>query len=108
MRKLLRIHVPVAEAGMLVLPLAEPAIVHHKSLNADAGSLLCERLLSGLVHVETRRLPRVVKHRPHLAMRRFGHNRVELETVQQARRSTDARVRIAAIKLRSVEGLPRR
>ena len=56
-RELLRVHVPVAEACMVVVSLAKPAVVHDESLDADTGCLLGERLLSGLIDAEGGRLP---------------------------------------------------
>jgi len=38
-RELLWIHIPVAQPGMVVFPLAEPAVVHHEALDSDARSL---------------------------------------------------------------------
>jgi hypothetical protein len=37
-RKLLRVHIPVAQAGVVVLALAKPAVVHHKAVDAQAAA----------------------------------------------------------------------
>ncbi len=59
-RKLLRIYIPVAEAGMVVFALTKPSIVHHKAIDAKCRSFFCERHLALFADVEFRRLPRVV------------------------------------------------
>src|ERR1039458_1211675 len=48
---------------MIVLALPEPAVIHNKSLDTDAGCLLRKLLLSFLIHIELGRLPGVVEYR---------------------------------------------
>src|SRR5579884_3918030 len=60
----LRIYEPIAETGMVVIALAEPAVVHNKQLDAELGSFVRKLLLTGLVDGELRGLPGIIKHRP--------------------------------------------
>ena len=60
----LRIHGPVAEAGVIVVALAEPAVVHHEELDAQLGGLIGEGSLPGFVDVEGGGFPGVVEHGP--------------------------------------------
>ena len=57
----LRIDIPVAESGVVVFALAEPAVVHDEALGADGGGLLCEGDLAGLIDVHLGGFPGVVE-----------------------------------------------
>ena len=48
-RKLLLVHVPVAEAGVIVFALPEPAVVHHEAIDAERRGLFRQRDLAGFV-----------------------------------------------------------
>ena len=58
------VHVPVAQAVLDAVPLAEPAVVQHKQLGAQLLGLLGQLDLVMAVHMELGGLPGVVQHRP--------------------------------------------
>ena len=97
-RKLFRIHIPIAQSGMIVLALAEPAIVHHKSIHADRSRFFRQRHLARFVHIKFRCLPRVVNHGTRFRVRRLRQNVRDLEVVQQPRRAAQTVIRVASIK----------
>ena len=91
MRKFLRIHEPVAQPRVIVVALAEPAVVHHEQLDAELRGLLRQRLLARLVDVEVGRFPGVVEHRPQARLRPARQDLFALEVVQQPRRLAETR-----------------
>ena len=105
------IDVPVAQAGVIVFALAEPAVVHHKAVNAERRGLLRERHLAGFIHAKFGGFPRVVEHRPRfrrlLLARPVRQHVIDLEAMQQARSAAQAMVRIASIEDRRFERLAR-
>src|SRR5271155_2258503 len=98
MRKLLRVHIPVAKACVIVFTLTKPPVIHHKAFDADGRSLLRESHLSLFVDRELRRLPRVVDHRPRTRIGTLGKNPGEFKAVKKTRGSANAGVRIASIE----------
>jgi hypothetical protein len=56
-RKLLRIYVPIAKAGMVVFSLSEPAVIHDEAFDTKACCFFGEGLLSSLIDVESGCLP---------------------------------------------------
>ena len=105
LRELLRVHEPVAQAGPVVVALAEPAVVHHEQLHADLGGLVGKLLLAGLVHVERGGFPGVVEHRAESRVRARRVGWLPLEAVQDARGAAEARPGEAGVEVRSVQGL---
>src|SRR6185437_6566459 len=71
MREFVRVRIPVAQTGMVVLPRAEPAIVHDEPLNADGRGLLRQLRLAFFRDPKLRRFPRVVQYRTQLWMWRL-------------------------------------
>ena len=63
-RKLLRVHIPVAQAGVIVLALAEPSVIDDEPLHTQLGSLLRQGYLARFAHIEFRGFPGVIEHRP--------------------------------------------
>ena len=99
------IDVPVAEAGVVVFALAEPAIVHHEAVDAESGGLFGKRHLAGFSHVDFGGFPGVVDDGPRLGcgQRRPApsgarQNAGELEVVEQARGAAQAVRRVAAVE----------
>jgi len=103
-RKLLLVHIPVAQAGMVVLALAKPAVVHHKSVNCPALRPSPPAHLSGLVDIEFGCLPRVVDHGLGLGSGWLAvaassrQNVLQLEAMQQPRCLAQPVRRIAAVE----------
>ena len=91
--KLVLIDVPVAEAGVVVLALAKPAVVHHEAIDADGGGFFRERDLAGFIDVEFRCLPRVVNHGTRLGVRRLGQDVGDFKAMQQPRRAAQSVMR---------------
>ena len=111
--KLLLVHIPVAQAGMVVFALAKPAVVHHEAVNAQGCGLLRQRHLSGLAHVECRSPPRSCKSpaAPWAAAGRrwlrAGQNVLELVAMQQPRSAAQPMRRVPAIENRRLQLLSR-
>ena len=63
---------PVAQPGMIAVARAEPAIVHHETLDADARRLLGQRHLPLLVDRELGGFPAVVEDGAEFRRRTFG------------------------------------
>src|SRR6201996_4829466 len=82
--ELLFVDVPVAESGVIVLALAEPAVVDDEALDAELRSLFGERDLTGFADVELGGFPRVVEDRAEFGMRRAGEDDALLEAVEDA------------------------
>ena len=61
------VHVPVAQAGVVVAAAAEPAVVEHKSLHAEFGGGVGQLDQGGQVVVEVDRFPGVQHHGTGLA-----------------------------------------
>ena len=61
------VHVPVAQAGVVVAAPAEPAVVEHKTLDAQFGGGIRQFDQRGQVVVEVDRFPGVEDHRAGLA-----------------------------------------
>src|SRR5260370_25542876 len=109
MGKLLLIDIPVAQSGVVVLALAEPAIVHHKAVDAQRDSLLRQGHLPGLINAELGGLPGVVDYRPRLGSmilaRPVGQNVVNFEAVQNARGAAETVVGITSVEDRRLQRL---
>src|SRR5271165_6000613 len=88
---------------MIVLALAEPAVVHHEAIDADRGSLFRYSYLPGLVDTEFRGLPRVVDHGTGLGVRRLRQDVSDFKAMHQARGAAQAVIGITAIKNRRFE-----
>ena len=61
------VHVPVAQAGVVVAAAAEPAVVEHEALDAELRGGVGQFDQGGQVVVEVDRLPGVQHHRARLA-----------------------------------------
>ncbi len=83
---------------MVVFALAEPAVVHHKAIDADGRSFFRERYLPGFIDAEFGGFPRVVNHRTRLGIRRLRQDVSDFKTMQQARGAAEAVIGIAAVK----------
>ena len=92
--KLLLVYIPVAQAGVVVFALAEPAVVHDEAVDAERGGLFGQRHLAGLGDVELGCLPGVVNHWAQWARQGCGEpsgqNVLELEAMEQARSAAEA------------------
>src|SRR5580698_8928009 len=97
------VDVPIAEAGVIVFALAEPAVVHDEAIDAEGGGLFRERLLSRFVDAELGGLPGVVNHRTGLGIRRLRKNVLQLEYVEKARGAAEAVIGVAAVEDGSFE-----
>ena len=64
--ELLFIDVPVAESGIIIISLAEPAVIQDQHIHSERDCLLCqsEDIRSVKIHIE--RFPAVEKNRAHL------------------------------------------
>jgi hypothetical protein len=49
LRELLRVDGPIAQAGVVVVARAEPAVVHHEQLDAEFGGLSASSFCPGFV-----------------------------------------------------------
>src|SRR4029077_7891396 len=105
MGKLCRVHIPISQASVVVIPLAEPAIIHYKSFRPNTGSLIGKRLLPRFLDVELGRLPGVVEHRPHFVGAGFGENFRSFETMQDAGCLAHPALGVAGVKRRRGERL---
>ena len=56
-RKLLRVDIPIAEPGVIIVALPEPAIVHHEPFYSKPRGFFCQRHLSGFLNIELGGLP---------------------------------------------------
>ena len=54
---------PVAQAGCVIAPVAEPAVVQDEQLRADAGSPVRDRLQAAETVIEVDRFPDIEDHR---------------------------------------------
>ena len=106
MRKLLRVHIPVPQSGVVVLALAKPSVVDHKPLHPQLGRTLRQRHLPRLVHVELRRLPRVVDHRPRLRRGMRRQDLRQLKPMQHPRRLALSAGGVPRVKRRCLQRLP--
>src|SRR5580658_5357989 len=97
-REFLLIHIPVAEAGVVVLALAEPAIVHHEAIHADGCGLFGQGHLSGFIDSELRGFPGIVNDGTRLGVRGLRQDMSDFKMMQQTRGSAQAVIGIAAIK----------
>ena len=98
LREFLRIHEPVAQAGVVVVARAEPSVVHHEQLDPQFGGLVRQLLLPGFVDVEGGGLPRVVEHRTQPRSGAARQNLFALEAVQRARGAAEAALREAGVE----------
>ena len=112
--KLLLVHVPIAQAGVVGFALAKPAVVHHKAVNAQRRGLLRQSNLSGLGYVHLGGFPRVVDDGARLwrgvvaithAMRQDVR---QLVVMQQTRGAAQAVRGEAAVEDGRFKGLARR
>src|ERR1035441_4442581 len=119
-RKLLLVHIPVAQPRVVVLALPKPPIVHNKPVHSQCRCLLRERHLSGFIHSELRRFPGVVNHRPKFRRQCLGRRScclpsrhtplrqyvLQLKVVQQPRRSPQTMRRVSAVENRRLQRYP--
>src|ERR1017187_4085870 len=119
-RKLLLVHIPVAQPRVVVFALPKPPIVHHEPVQSQRRCLLSERHLSGFIHSELRRFPGVVNHRPKFRRQCLGRRScclpsrhtplrqyvLQLKVVQQPRRSTQTMRRVSAVENRRLQRYP--
>src|SRR5271156_7104276 len=106
-RELNWIHVPITQTCVIVRPLAVPPVIHDESLHADARCLLGESLLPRLIDFEVGSLPGVIDDGSQLRIGRVRNDAPDLEAVQQPRRTSDAFVRVSAVKVGRIEVLSR-
>src|ERR1700733_12156531 len=83
---------------MVVVALAEPAVVHHEQLDADAGGLIGKLLLAGFVDVESGGFPGIVEHRARVGRGVVGQDFVALESMQYAGAFAEAAIGEAAVE----------
>src|SRR5215813_13010782 len=101
--KLLGIHIPITQAGVVGIALAEPSVIHHEAFDAEAGGFFCQRYLAGFIDAKFRRFPGVIEHRPRAFTAPSGKNFRPFEPVQDTRRLSNSSVGIAQIERRSLE-----
>ena len=106
-RKLLRVHVPVAQAGAVVVPATEPAVVQNEQLHADFLRRFRQLQDPAFREVEVRGLPVVAQHRALPEFPRTAHYVVVDESVHVARRPVVSERRVSHYRFRSCEGLAR-
>ena len=97
------VHVPVAQAVLDAVPLAEPAVVQHEQFGAQLLGLLGQLDLVLAVHMELGGFPGVVQHRP----QPLAHDVVQGKAVQVVAHRLKAGGRIAAQDGRGAQALPR-
>ena len=83
-----RVHVPVAEARVIVFALAEPAVVHDKTIDADGRGFFGERHLAGFIDSKFGCFPGVVNYRARLGIWRVRQNVRDFKLMQQPGRTT--------------------
>src|SRR5205807_9544160 len=96
----------IAQPRVIVVARAKPAIVHHEAFYADLCRLFGQSFLSGLVNVELRRFPGVVKNRPRLNRKRARKDELARKTVQHPRGLAKAVVTEAAVERGRLELFP--
>src|ERR1700761_7344283 len=106
-RKFCGIYIPVAQSRMIVGSLSKPAIVYDEAFHADAGGFFGKSLLASLIDVKSGSFPGVIKYGPQPGMRIARQDSVEFESMQQARGSTDAVVRVARIEVGRLQAFTR-
>src|SRR5207245_1015814 len=55
--KLLRVDIPIAEPGVIIVALPEPAIINDEPFYPKPRGFLCKRHLPGLIDIELGRFP---------------------------------------------------
>src|SRR5271154_2800281 len=105
--KLLLVHIPVAQAGVVVLALAEPSIIDNETLYAHFGGLLGEGNLPSLADIEFRGFPGVIEDGPQSSFLAAGQDGLPLKAMQDPRCLTETSVRESAIERGSFETLAR-
>ena len=100
----LGIHGPIAQAGVVVVARAEPAIVHHEALHAQFRGLVGERLLSRLIDGELGGFPRVVEHRAQARRSAARHYVSRSKRCSMRDASPKPPSRVARVKGRRLQG----
>lgn len=90
--KLLWVRIPAAQSCVIVVVLAEPAVVHHKDLHSKLRGLSSQNFLARLVYIELGRFPRVIKHRPDVRINVIRKNLGPLEAMEKARSSSESSI----------------
>ncbi len=91
---------------MVVVTLAEPAIIDHEPLHTHLRGAFGERDLRVGREVHLRRLPGVVDDWTRLGLARFtafGQDLLQLKLAQDARRLAIAAIRVTRVELRCLE-----
>ena len=101
--KLLRVDGPIAEAGVVVVALAEPAIVDHEEFDTELGGLGGEIHLALFVDGESGGLPGIVEHGAQAGGDAAGENLFACKAVQRARSGAEAVGGEAAVEGRRVQ-----
>ena len=78
------VDVPIAESGVIVFALAEPAVVHDEAIDAETRRFFGEGDLAGYIDVHFGGFPGVVDHGAWLGIGRLRKNVLQLEFMQDA------------------------
>ena len=99
---------PVAERGIVVVPMAEPAVVEHEELEPEIRRARSERVHLLVVEVEIRRLPVVDEDRAHRVAVFAAQEMLAIRRMERLRHSVQPVRRVDADDFRRLERLSRR
>ena len=106
-RKFVLVHSPIAEACMIAVAGAKPAVVHDETFDTNLGSLFGERLLPRFINFELGCFPGVIQNRTPFRAQATRENVDSLEAMKESGGLTKAAICVASIERRRVEGLAR-